>query len=123
MTPGDPAPIQTKAGVALKLPGAMRNWLRFAVLQTGKTSSRRHRPRGRWASFPQNTVYTSKKPPFGAAFFRTIGKESGDPERRVRLAAIGHEANAHEAQDHHCPSGRLRNGASMGRTGERHIKS
>jgi hypothetical protein len=38
---------------------------------------------------------------------------SGEAEARLALPAIGHEANAQEAQDHHRPGGRFRNPANF----------
>ena len=53
-----------------------------------------------------------KQPPDRAAVVKHVEEGSGDPEGRLRLAAVRHEANAQEAQDHHCPGGGLWDGGN-----------
>jgi hypothetical protein len=48
----------------------------------------------------------------GSAQVQRSRAASGGHQRRLRLASICHEAKAGEAEDHHLPRGRLRNGGS-----------
>jgi hypothetical protein len=56
-----------------------------------------------------NSGTAKQRPPEGGLCIRHL-KTSGEAEHRLALSAIGHEAKASKAEDHHGPGGGLRDG-------------
>ena len=56
-------------------------------------------------------VAQKKKPPEGGPY-KVMGPGLCDVECRLAVVPINHEADASEAEDHHCPRGEFGNGTA-----------